>query len=339
VIVNGDDMLFKCKKSFYPVFLTTSAEAGFKISTGKNYLSPTHALINSQIFRRRCGRMERFGYLNLRLVKGESLKGGVSAATPTMIGRELSVMADLCPWTASCLSTAFRRFRKDDLSWYRPNWFLPVHLGGFGVHARHSEKFRVTRAQRLLAAMFIHSPQLALYRRQLSKQEQGRHGFMAMPLKAIQGALANWRMKESGSKLEEGDQTENKDPWLARLAYAYRVASSGTPDGGCNYISRDYEIIRVLIQRDYRLKPASLERIGDFYSAYFVSFSTPVCPPLSHLRVVSERPNFVGLAELMEDPVLETPNSIAQANQTFQRESQEPSIDGVPVKEYLDIQW
>jgi hypothetical protein len=99
VLVNGDDMLFKCERSFYDVFVRTASDAGFKISQGKQYLSPDCCMINSQVFIRRSLRMVRVGYLNLKLVYGESLKTGSSAATPVQVGKDLSKMVRLCPWT------------------------------------------------------------------------------------------------------------------------------------------------------------------------------------------------------------------------------------------------
>lgn len=51
VIVNGDDMLFKSTREFYQrFFIPCAADCGLLTSVGKQYLSHTFALINSQFF-------------------------------------------------------------------------------------------------------------------------------------------------------------------------------------------------------------------------------------------------------------------------------------------------
>jgi hypothetical protein len=50
VLVNGDDMLFKCHPEFYPIFNECARDAGLFRSMGKQYLSDTFCMINSQIF-------------------------------------------------------------------------------------------------------------------------------------------------------------------------------------------------------------------------------------------------------------------------------------------------
>jgi hypothetical protein len=149
-LVNGDDMLFRAPRSFMEVFINTTKEAGLVVSIGKNYVSDHIALINSQLFQLKAGRMVRLGYLNLKLLTGVSLKDGESSATPEQIGKDVGDMVALCPWTRGCIPLAFRRFSSKWKGWFQPNWYLPVHLGGYGVPVRFAQDdWRVTKGQRL----------------------------------------------------------------------------------------------------------------------------------------------------------------------------------------------
>jgi len=53
VLVNGDDILFKCDDLLFDIFRETAASCGLKISQGKNYRSKLLCMINSQLFVRR----------------------------------------------------------------------------------------------------------------------------------------------------------------------------------------------------------------------------------------------------------------------------------------------
>jgi len=270
VIVNGDDMFFKCPRDFYPVFLKTASDAGFKISQGKNYLSPDCAIINSQVFRRIGGHLKRFGYLNLKLIKGNSVKSGESAAIPTQIGREVSKMVSLCYWSGCSVPAAFSRWKEDYHGpGYNPNWYLPVRLGGFGVdRALAPTTWRVTREQRELAARFVSDPKLALYR------SQGE----SIDFRGLQGAIANWRVVPGDYVQRESESTEVRDAWLERLAYADRAGRAGRPLG-----ERKYRCAR--FSRQYRLKPMSMEGIERYWDAQVFATYLPPCPPLGKLKL------------------------------------------------------
>jgi len=261
VLVNGDDMLFKCEHSFYSVFLETAHEAGFKISQGKNYLSPDACMINSQTFiRSKAGNMARKGYLNLKLVYGTSLKEGESATTPTQVGKELSKMVSQVHWANCAIPFAFKRWKDD---WfgpvYRPNWYLPVHLGGFGVSLKYGPSdIGVTKSQRSIAARFIANPALALYRRK----------GISLPVAKLAGALAKWQLIPDNEKLVEELENdlsftkELDDDWLARLAYAFRASRSPTSE-----VSD-----RILIHKfrpESRLKPLSFAGLLRYWDAHF----------------------------------------------------------------------
>jgi len=266
VLVNGDDMLFKGDMELYEIFSEVSAQAGFKKSQGKNYVSPDCCLINSQIFRRVNSRMERFGYLNMKMVKGTSLKGGDSTATPTQIAKELSKMVSRCLWTNCAIPAALSRWDEEWLGVrYRPNWYLPVNLGGFGLDPRFGpERIHVTRSQRLLAARFVHDPSLALYR-----------SGMTLPAMKVAGALANWRVV-TGDYVRGPDEMSGadlRDSWLERIAYAGRAME------GAKEVS-DAVLMKHIFKRDYRLKPMSIEGIERYRGAQLFASKLPTCPPI-----------------------------------------------------------
>jgi len=175
VMINGDDVACKMPTSLYPIWAATCRDVGLIPSVGKNYFSPDCVQINSQMFKeeRKSGLMRRQHYLNQRLVTGQSVKAGDSFASPTEVARELNRICNPdggTPWIASCIPEAMSRWA--DKSVYeisgksvgsrvpiRPNWYLPVHMGGIGLDIRlaTADTF-ITRPQRLLARNFL-SPQ------------------------------------------------------------------------------------------------------------------------------------------------------------------------------------
>lgn len=270
VIVNGDDMLFKCDNTFYrDFFLPTANDAGFKISQGKQYLSEFACMINSQVFVRRQGTMKRVGYLNLRLVKGSALKTGESRAVPTMISRDLSAMALLTSWTECAIPAAMERWKED---WYgpryRPNWYLPVHLGGVGLDVRLAPRgTRVTKAQREVAAMFIADPRLSIY----------RSNGMGLDSAYYAGALANWRMSVGDYVEQEHESFDLTDAWLERIAYAVRASHGDRPSNDKMFVSHFFP--------QYRLKPVSKEGLITYWHARWLAVGLPPCPPLWRIKV------------------------------------------------------
>jgi hypothetical protein len=161
VLINGDDVLFKCDRALYEIWRSTAADAGLKISVGKNYLSPDSCMINSQVFQRRAGKMVRKGYLNLKFITGYSLKEGQSNATPLGIARDLQAMIDLLPCARSIVPTVFARWPyRRAFKYFEPNWYVPQILGGYGL----TGSYRVTREQRRVASLFALDPGMALIR-------------------------------------------------------------------------------------------------------------------------------------------------------------------------------
>jgi hypothetical protein len=165
VIINGDDILFRCTKDFMPFFISMASDAGLKISQGKNYVSSSCCMINSQMFLVKGDKVTRISYLNQRLTSGNNIKTGNSMCTPTQLGAPLNDMFSYCPWSVSCLPLAFSRWKQQYFGPnFYPNWFLPVHLGGFGVDPKWSSPtMKVSYHQRRIATQFVLDPRLSLF--------------------------------------------------------------------------------------------------------------------------------------------------------------------------------
>jgi len=286
VIVNGDDMLFKCHDSFYSIFIKTANDAGFKISAGKNYLSPDMCMINSQVFHIIGKKVLRKGYLNQKFILGASLKGGESKCLATQVAGDLAKMVKLCPWTRCTVPQTMSRWSKDKFgSRFVPNWYVPVCLGGFGLNPDEvgpgRENVVVTRNQRLIAAMFVHNPKLALYK---------KTGFV-LPLKKIQHAIPNIRLEifdKCSPQPGEVRGDDVSDDWVARLAYAYQVTQEAA--------NVDQELLLYRYKPEFRLKPMNVDTIWKYQNAYPVAFGTPSCPPVDPIKF----PGFITAAHIWQ---------------------------------------
>jgi hypothetical protein len=276
-IVNGDDMLFKCDKALYDIFNELTKLVGFKPSQGKNYLSRDCCMINSQVFRRLPnGKMKKYGYLNLKLTHGSSVKLGESLATPEQVGSELSRMMDLCPWTRCVIPHAFSRWG-NDWNWgpIRPNWYVPLHLGGFGIDRKHAPPdFKVTRQQRRIASQFVADPRISLYK----KYEIG------FSTADFVGSVLKWRYDLS-TNVPEKYQVEDSDPWLERLAYISRASADQINSSNERYANH--------FELNWKLKPMSHDTLDKYWNARMISSGSPACPPLNlppivHLSKESE---------------------------------------------------
>jgi len=278
VLVNGDDMLFRGPEDFRPFFLRSCGNFGFLPSAGKNYISTDMAMINSQVFQRKGDRMVRQGYLNFRFLYGGNVKTGDSECTPTQIGRELNRMYDLAPWTAATMSVTFKRWFHDCDERFQANWFLPVHLGGYGVDIKWAPAtFRITRAQRRLAAAFVANPGLQLYRKD--------GGLSSKEVKAILSVVPPNRMVELGPRvIEEGEALD--DPWTGRVTSGVRWICGPS----------DNESARVAYQRlglDFRLKPMGITGFERWWRVESVGPRLPPCPPPCFLYLGKEPSTFI----------------------------------------------
>jgi len=216
----------------------------------------------------------------MKLIKGTGVKTGDSAALPTQISRDLNRMGRDCPWTACAIPEALNRFNKFNHGFvYRPNWYLPVHLGGFGMDpALGPSKLRVSRRQRILASMFVSNPSIALYR---------SLGKARLPCKMLKGALANWTMVPGMVTRNSDELFPTEDEWLGRLAYAARAVEAGhlipkKSELGCGAEAPPFMSIRHL--QDYRLTPMTDYGLAKYRNVTFIAKKTPLCPPVCQLR-------------------------------------------------------
>jgi len=265
VLVNGDDLAFRAPRGFSAFFEEAAKDVGFKLSLGKNYISPDVIMINSQMFRRIDGHLKRIGYLNQTLVYG---KLG-SSAKPTEIGRDISSQVGLVPWTRCVVPLCFKRWKAD---WfgpiYQPNWYMPVHLGGFGVDKLYAPPgWKPTYGQRKIAARFVSDPRLCLYRKK----------GMDIQSSKLAGALAHWRLVPKDHVLLEHETEEVDDGWLGRLAYAARAAWTVTETSDKVMIARFFDNVP--------LKPISMERLNELWDCRLVASGLPVCPPIGPLKL------------------------------------------------------
>lgn len=81
VLVNGDDILFRCDDRLYRIWLRKVTEVGFELSLGKNYVHEEYLTVNSQLFHHRktigdyghlCHVFQPCGVLNAGLLTGQS---------------------------------------------------------------------------------------------------------------------------------------------------------------------------------------------------------------------------------------------------------------------------
>lgn len=284
VIVNGDDILFKCSKQLYERFIAVAKSAGLQISVGKNYLSADMCMINSQVFHRRSDGMKRLGYLNLKFVTGTSVKEGESFATPVGIARDVQKMVELAPWTAGVVPAVFDRWntRHYLMRNFVPNWYMPATLGGFGLVPPDPEKVKYTRLQRKVAALFLSRPELALI-------ASSKLGALRIDLLEKLPKFGEYHLVPRGI---EGPSMlphltdEHLLDWVGRIKLLERcIDPSRFVDQEREWKSK--HLTKYQLQRlgYYRLSPMSRECIEDYRAAtVFVSYGIPV-PPLGNVRL------------------------------------------------------
>jgi hypothetical protein len=225
VIVNGDDMLFKCPSDFYDIFKATAADAGFQLSVGKNYLSEVMCMINSQIFKldRSTNQMVRQGYLNQKFL----VPTNDAVSNPTQLSKDLNKMIHLCPWTECIIPSIFLRRWMDNPLFdrgyeVRPNWFLPIHLGGYGVDRKYAPKDnKITVTQRKLARYFMKDIDLQLFVR----EPELNRDIIQLTNKLVRDGLMKYQVTDLYRPMNIFE-TEESDPWLGRLSLMLDMANS-----------------------------------------------------------------------------------------------------------------
>ncbi len=274
VLVNGDDMLFKCNEDFYPFFIESARGAGLKLSVGKNYLSPNTCMINSQVFKWNPdqAKLERIGYLNLKFINPVDL----NKINPMRLSKDLNSMFRLCPWSTQLIPAVFKQWEQNTLinnnpkHKFVPNWYLPVHLGGCGIDPRYGPKNnQITRDQRKVARLAIKELGYQLF---LNKHDYEVGGEVRLLQKKFPGLFLQYKYTDPFRPLNYNETTES-DPWLERLSLIVDMANCGlAPESRSFRSKRNIDLIHV--------KPFSVDKIQRLQEIKVIAIKGPELPDL-----------------------------------------------------------
>jgi len=180
-------------------------------------------------------------------------------------------------WTKCIIPSVFKRWKNDGP--FKPNWYLPVHLGGYGMGLDLSPStWNVTRNQRQMARLFLERKEVMLFRTLSNDLETGR--LLQNPtFRKLLTANLKFNFRQPNRPLNSHETLEN--PWLERLTMAKRCSEAGgrLPSVGVPVLNKQlsYEF------QDYRpLKFSSLESCWDMN---FYSIKGPVVPDLNEMNL------------------------------------------------------
>jgi len=139
VMVNGDDIMFKCNKSEYNDWLDMLPQAGLTPSPGKNFLHKKFGTVNSALFYQDKNRTKYLPFFNVGMLLGQSkvVSDREGAKKPihclhqcAMHGATNKIRADLRfrAYNKEALTKASKMFDGTQL-----NWYLPRTMGGLGM--------------------------------------------------------------------------------------------------------------------------------------------------------------------------------------------------------------
>jgi hypothetical protein len=291
VLVNGDDMLFRGPREFYDIFILCAADAGLKISLGKNYLSPHTCMINSQLFRVISGEVRKIGYLNQRLTFGFGVKKGESNATPVQISRAINKMVHECPWSACTIPLSLSRFShlqgKSGLPGFVPNWYLPVHLGGYGIDICFApNSLTVTKRQREVAAQFANDPTLQLFLLECSQDKALVHDRLRRCQLDLMRTTSKFRFIHPKVHYVANSNERTSDPWVGRSSYLSRIMNLDL----MNSLKVDIDftvVVKLLPKKQYWVRPMSDRGLARHWIQRLLTehiFPVPAFPPLPDFR-------------------------------------------------------
>lgn len=191
-------------------------------------------------------------------------------------------MASLTAWTASAIPAAFDRWEamNRDFKWFRPNWFLPVHLGGYGIDPKFGSDYKVTKGQRLLAAIMVNNPDILLYR-QDGLQLPTYYKSKIVPTIQVKPGDFHGPLE---SNIKEWKDIE--DSWTERLAYAERASHLLKVSAE----TTDFEVfLRAQhIKRQTRLKPLSDTGMQRYWNIRVLTNLSSKPAPVQSLKLISE---------------------------------------------------
>jgi len=85
----------------------------------------------------------------------------------------------------------------------------------------------------------------------------------------------------------QNEELFDDDEWVARIAYAFRATGAmSRGDSTTNYA-------RNFLKEQYRLRPMSLSRILDYFTARQFVIKTAMCPPIEPIYPYKDRSNQV----------------------------------------------
>lgn len=155
VLVNGDDILFRCDTRLYRIWQAKLKAAGFILSLGKNYTHRTLFCVNSRFFH--CGADEvirEIPWFNTGLLTGQSkLTGRATARALPLWAMYNETVAGACdPIRATRRFIHYNRAQIDQLTNHGEyNLFIAHELGGLGFQPPPGLVWHATRFQRQLA--------------------------------------------------------------------------------------------------------------------------------------------------------------------------------------------
>jgi hypothetical protein len=157
VLVNGDDILFRCDDRLYGIWLQKTRDVGFELSLGKNYVNPDYLTVNSELyfFDKKKRSFHRQGCLNAGLLTGQTKITG-------RMGAKLAPMWDyyneVTRWAVDPVRATKRFFHyhsesiKNLTGDGKFNVFVSPMKGGLGFKKPEGYETQVTPFQRRYAS-------------------------------------------------------------------------------------------------------------------------------------------------------------------------------------------
>jgi len=212
MVINGDDCLFPSTPEGYDLWKRAGRAIGLKPSVGKNYVSKSFAVINSNEFRRHptelglTSLVTQTGYHNLGIIFGnqrssstrddEQLPGPLAGSWAKFESRQPGL--DLERWRSRFLKQRMPLLRR------LPNsWALPARMGGLGLVKRPLTWFE---------------NKWATYWRDHPTARIGLEAFTVTPYKHLRSAASRERQL-GGLRLASGDDPEVSDTLVTLAAW------------------------------------------------------------------------------------------------------------------------
>jgi len=149
VMINGDDIMFKCNKVEYQNWLNLLPEAGLTPSPGKNFLHCKYGTVNSALFYQESSKVTKYiPFFNVGMLLGQSKvasdKEGCNK--PVHCLHQSALHGAINPIRADL---RFRFYKKEKLiksskmyDGTQLNWYLPRTMGGLGMKLPDGVEFK-----------------------------------------------------------------------------------------------------------------------------------------------------------------------------------------------------